>query len=87
MNARTALNDHGEENARDGLVQGFRAQMDLVAENERLREAVQYAADVFDDYYLQHRAKRTDDGDAKAERNKNRRDKMRAALAKARGEA
>ncbi len=63
-----------------GIVAGFRAQMDLVAENDRLRKAVQYAADVFDDYYRQHWAKDTSDGYAKAERNKRRRDMMRAAL-------
>lgn len=68
---------------RDGIVAGFRAQMDLLAENERLREAVQYAADVFDDYARQQRAKGTVEG---YERNLQRRDKMRAALAKARTE-
>lgn len=68
---------------RDGIVAGFRAQMDLLAENGRLREAVQYAADVFDDYARQQRARGAVEG---AERDRQRRDKMRAVLGKARRE-
>jgi hypothetical protein len=54
---------------------------------EQLCVAVQYAADVFDDYARQHQAKGTEEGVAKAERNRLRRDKMRAVTAKARDEA